>query len=304
MISVVVALYNGERYLIPQLNSIYQQTLQPDEVLLFDDCSTDLTYKITELFISGHKLTTNWILKRNTTNLGWRRNFYELIKAAKGDIIFFSDQDDIWDDHKIELMYQAIKENNIEILACNYAMIFEKTGAKWKGMKAFFAPYGTKNLEQVKMDKWWLGSLRSGSTVAITAPIKNIFLNTWQEGMVHDGLVEAIGIARGSFYILNKVLVTHRMHDKNNTPHYRHTKEEQLKGLEAAYNMGRAVKGAQNLKASEEKMLFMNKMLHFLERRMKAIKKKNFIEFMRLLEYLNLYPRYRTWVADVISSFR
>lgn len=59
LISVVVALYNGERYLIPQLNSIYQQTLQPYEVLL-DDCSTDLTYKITELFIKEHKLSINF----------------------------------------------------------------------------------------------------------------------------------------------------------------------------------------------------------------------------------------------------
>ena len=303
-ISVIVALYNGERYLIHQLDTIYHQTQQSSEVLLFDDCSTDLTYKITELFISEHKLT-NWHLKRNKNNLGWRRNFYELIKAAKGDIIFFSDQDDIWDIHKIELMTKTMKQNpNIEILACNYNMIFENPETKWRGLPAAYEPYGRGELEMVKMGKWWLGSLRYGSMLAVKKSIKDIFLETWQDGLPHDGLTTALGIARGSFYIMNRVLATHRMHDSNNTPQYKHTKVERLKNIKISYNMGNAVRNSNNLHASEENIKFMDKILFFLKKRIIAIENSNLIELIKLLKYISLYPRYRTWVADVISSFK
>ena len=46
MISVIVAVYNGEKYIIDQLESIRNQDLQVDEVLITDDCSTDETYQL------------------------------------------------------------------------------------------------------------------------------------------------------------------------------------------------------------------------------------------------------------------
>lgn len=302
-ISVVVALYHGERYLLPQLESIRNQSRKPDEVLLFDDGSVDLTYSIAELYIKEHKLDS-WKLRRNAGNLGWRRNFYELLRSAEGDIVFFSDQDDIWDSHKIEKMASILeKQPEVEALACCYDMIFEQPGKKRKGFKAFYKPYGRRRVEQVRMGKWWLSSLRFGSTLAVREPVKSIFLNAWHEGIPHDALLEAIGISRGGFYVLNERLVSHRMHGNNNTPLFKHTKEEQIKMIQYQYEMGYAVlSGEPGISAKNRK--YMEKQLKFLQKRMNVIISGDFIGLMGLLRFIGFYPRYRSWIGDAVSILK
>ena len=94
-LSIVLSTYNGEAYITEQLDSILNQTRKADEVLIFDDCSTDNTPQIIEQFISGHNLTT-WKFAVNHENKGWKRNFMEGIWSTSGDLVFPCDQDDIW----------------------------------------------------------------------------------------------------------------------------------------------------------------------------------------------------------------
>lgn len=302
-ISVVMALYNGERYLLPQLESIRNQSRQPDEVLLSDDGSADLTYSIAEMYIKEHKLDS-WKLRRNAGNLGWMRNFYELLRSAEGDIVFFSDQDDVWDSHKIEKMASILeKQPEVEALACCYDMVFEQLEKKWKGFRALYKPYGCKRVEQVRMGKWWLNSLRFGSTLAVREPVKSIFLNIWREGIPHDGLLEAIGISRGGFYVLNEKLVSHRMHGNNNTPLYKHTKEEQTKVLQYQYEMGYAVLSGEPGTSAKNREC-MEKQLKFLRKRIDVIRDGDFIGLIGLLRFIGFYPRYRSWIGDAVSILK
>lgn len=63
-ISVIMATYNGEKYLEKQLISIANQTVQADEVLIFDDCSSDSTVEIIKDFIRNHR-KKNWYVYVN-----------------------------------------------------------------------------------------------------------------------------------------------------------------------------------------------------------------------------------------------
>ena len=101
MISVVMTTYNGERYILEQLESIRIQTRQPDEVIIQDDASNDDTKVLIDYFIRAHGLK-NWKVYKNVKNIGWRNNFYDAISKAHGDIIFFADQDDVWCSQKIK----------------------------------------------------------------------------------------------------------------------------------------------------------------------------------------------------------
>ena len=100
-LSIVLSTYNGEAYITEQLDSILNQTRKADEVLIFDDCSTDNTPQIIKQFISGHNLTT-WKFAVNHENKGWKRNFMEGIWSTSGDLVFPCDQDDIWMPQKLE----------------------------------------------------------------------------------------------------------------------------------------------------------------------------------------------------------
>lgn len=93
-VSLVMAVYNGEKYLIEQLDSIRKQTYPIDEVILIDDVSTDNSYELIHQYIDGYKLI-NWKLIKNENNLGYRKNFKKGLEIVDGDIIFLSDQDDL-----------------------------------------------------------------------------------------------------------------------------------------------------------------------------------------------------------------
>lgn len=119
-VSVVLSSYNGEQDIIEQLRSIDGQTRQPDEVLICDDCSTDGTADLVQNYIEKKRLK-NWKLIVNKKNKGWRKNFIDGILASTGDLIFTSDQDDIWREDKIEIMEKSCL--NIQRLICLHLII-------------------------------------------------------------------------------------------------------------------------------------------------------------------------------------
>jgi len=103
MISVCIATYNGEKYIKEQLNSILNQISENDEVIISDDHSTDDTIKIAkEIGDDRIKIYYNPIEK------GYAKNFENAIKKSIGDIIFLSDQDDVWLPQKIEILYNEM----------------------------------------------------------------------------------------------------------------------------------------------------------------------------------------------------
>ncbi|MCX2481822.1 glycosyltransferase family 2 protein [Pedobacter sp. MC2016-15] len=92
-ISVVMTTYNGERFLREQMESILSQTLQPDEIIVCDDRSSDGTVAILEQYkhIKGFSYVVN------EQQLGLIRNYKKAVSlAAKDNFVALSDQDDIW----------------------------------------------------------------------------------------------------------------------------------------------------------------------------------------------------------------
>ena len=82
-VSIVLSTYNGEKNVLEQMESLLHQKRVPDEVLIFDDCSSDGTVDIVKRFIKENALDT-WKLVVNKKNKGWKRNFIEGRLQAKG----------------------------------------------------------------------------------------------------------------------------------------------------------------------------------------------------------------------------
>ncbi len=105
MISVCMATYNGERFLREQIESILAQLGECDELIISDDGSTDNTLEIITSFDDDRIK-----LFHNEGNSGVNHNFENALKHTMGDMIFFSDQDDIWIDGKVKACVEALKE--------------------------------------------------------------------------------------------------------------------------------------------------------------------------------------------------
>ena len=110
MISVCVATYNGEKYIKEQLISILRQIGNKDEVIISDDGSTDGTKTIIN---NIHDERIKYV--RNPAQRGYSSNFSNAINLAGGDIIFISDQDDVWMDGKVEIMVNRLNNCHMVI---------------------------------------------------------------------------------------------------------------------------------------------------------------------------------------------
>lgn len=110
MISVCLATYNGEKYIIEQINSILLQLSNKDEVIISDDNSTDDTLNLIKSI--GDKRIKIFI---NDLGQGYTRNFENAIKKSSGKFIFLCDQDDVWMENKVSTMMSALQRVDLVV---------------------------------------------------------------------------------------------------------------------------------------------------------------------------------------------
>lgn len=106
-VSVAMATYNGENYIKPQIDSILSQLGKEDELIVSDDHSTDGTISIIEEYMKADprvKLVMN-------EEKGVTANFENAIKRTQNDIIFLSDQDDVWKPEKVQTVLSYYEKN-------------------------------------------------------------------------------------------------------------------------------------------------------------------------------------------------
>jgi glycosyltransferase involved in cell wall biosynthesis len=107
-ISIAMCTYNGARFLQEQLDSFLWQKRLPDELIVCDDDSRDETLSILNAFASKSPFPVK--IYKNPQNIGYGKNFEKASLFCEGDIICFSDQDDIWLPHKLERVQEIFNE--------------------------------------------------------------------------------------------------------------------------------------------------------------------------------------------------
>ncbi|WP_071393485.1 glycosyltransferase family 2 protein [Bacillus tuaregi] len=110
-ISVCLATYNGAAFIIRQLDSVIKQLKDTDEVIVVDDCSTDDTVDLIKNTY-GNRVEVHV----NQHNMGAIRNFEKAILLSQGDVVFLCDQDDIWEDNKVEKVMKAFQEQQADLV--------------------------------------------------------------------------------------------------------------------------------------------------------------------------------------------
>ena len=113
-VSVCMAAYNGEKFILEQVKSVLSQLQNNDELLIFDDLSSDATVNIVTQFQSDPRIK----LTINPSKLGVVKNFERILAAAKGDYIFLCDQDDVWLPSKVKECLAALEKNILVVTDC------------------------------------------------------------------------------------------------------------------------------------------------------------------------------------------
>lgn len=216
--AVIMSTYNGEEYILEQLNSLKNQNLSPDSVYIRDDGSSDQTVDIITRFIFENELS-NWSLIRNEQNVGWRRNFMQLLDEASEDIIFFSDQDDIWYADKIEKTLELMStDSEIKVLVSDYDLFGEAGGDE--KMLPFSETNVAPNLYRVSLTLDNILIKRDGMSIAVRRDfvpeiIKSydiIDCDAFGFPQAHDLITWITAILNNGLYHTDVKLVNHRIH--------------------------------------------------------------------------------------------
>lgn len=114
MIDILLATYNGEKYIAEQIESILHQTFQDFRIILRDDGSTDNTLSIARRYEAEYPKQIRVFQNQPATGEA-RKNFFRLLSDADSDYVMFCDQDDIWNPDKIEITLRRMKKLESEV---------------------------------------------------------------------------------------------------------------------------------------------------------------------------------------------
>jgi glycosyltransferase involved in cell wall biosynthesis len=217
-ISVALCTFNGERYLFEQLASIEAQTVLPDELVIFDDCSADSTIDILNNFKKNSRIKT--FINVNPTRKGVVGNFQNAIELCSGDVIFLSDQDDIWALNKVEVFLKifastpscgyVFSDANLIDPSRNYLSkgLWESVGFDDRKVDL----YSASNQLDVLLKG---GHFVYGMTLAFRGEFKKYInpINSTSKELTHDTWIALFLSAIGSNGVaINERLVDYRQH--------------------------------------------------------------------------------------------
>jgi glycosyltransferase involved in cell wall biosynthesis len=123
LISVAMTTFNGDRYLGEQLASLSSQTVKPFELVVCDDGSTDESVGILRSFSELAPFQVK--IFTNAKRLGYRQNFIQAASLCEGSLIAFCDQDDIWNEDKLDVVGKYFSQSDDLLITHDYSVFFE-----------------------------------------------------------------------------------------------------------------------------------------------------------------------------------
>ena len=125
-VDILMCTYNGEDFIELQIQSILDQTHTDFKLIIVDDASNDRTVEIIKKMLLNDKRIE---LHQNKKNVGYFNNFLNGLDLVHADYLFFSDQDDIWAENKVEIQLAdlMLEDDNVLMNFSNSYLLFDKT---------------------------------------------------------------------------------------------------------------------------------------------------------------------------------
>lgn len=311
--AVLMATYNGEKLIEQQLDSIKNQVLTPDYVIIRDDGSTDGTVQFVRDYIKQNNLV-GWDIIQNKKNLGWRLNFRQLLidsQNTDADVIFLSDQDDVWHLEKNKKQVEILASHpEIEVLSADTEFNVSTSEATVPTNYVF--KDNNQELSKFPMERFYKAGFRQGMTLAIKKEFINRFLKYWQEDyhlLPHDALIECLAGLLEVGCNLNESVAIHNRHETNASGRavvtLKSSKELHIQELYAKYQGYYEIvyKVLQDNNASLTQV--EKKYYEFTKRRVASAQSGNFFKtFEQVLKDWRNYEHASSRIRDVFFSFK
>lgn len=213
--SVAMCTHNGEKFIKNQIESILNQSLPIDEIVICDDGSNDKTIEIIMQFQLSYP--NKIFLHKNPINLGSNKNFEKAISLCKGEYIFLSDQDDIWKKNKVEKIIQHFSKNESAEAVFSNAELINDNNKKFTDNNLWNSIGFIENQLSKPIDLYHHIKFKSntvtGATLCIKQEIKPLILPIPDiHKFHHDEWIAIIIASRRKLEYLTDELISYRIH--------------------------------------------------------------------------------------------
>ncbi len=316
--SVALATYNGERYIVAQLNSILNQTVPPSEIIISDDGSKDGTLQIVEEILDKSGVKSQ--ILNNKQNHGVIGNFTNALSNCTHDIIFTSDQDDIWMPDKAERILEEFENNADALLIFTDGELVDSNcnplGSMWDAVGLNQAHLSEKELFNTLLRN----CLVTGATMAFKRDVFKDSLPIPAQWL-HDGWFAWTALSRKGLVAMPKKLIQYRQHSANvvgmqpQKSTLNHIKQwaDKIKKLDQVrkirYERYEVVRSHIGNNFTEEEQLRLNACVAFWEQMHTGGTKSTisrFVIYSKLFisgRYHQFYTGFRGYLRDLISLF-
>lgn len=225
-VGVVLATYNGEKFIDAQLKSLYEQTRLPDVILVSDAGSIDSTLKICEQYVEHDPNVEMRIMTNSDSErtLGVVENFEKGLSLIDTDFIFFCDQDDVWKPQKIESTIDCMKNTGASFCFSNADVVDKKLRRLDKSLWRMYGFQPKLNedtyvhyapgKESDLFVQLLSNNVVTGMTMCLRKFLVPIMLPFSKHGY-HDAWVSIIASLTTDVVSLDENLVLYRQHESN-----------------------------------------------------------------------------------------
>ena len=202
-IAIALATFEGRRFVEAQLDSLLAQTRRPDEVVVSDDGSSDGTPEAVRAWAAAHPELPLRLL-RNPGPPGLDGNFANAFRAARGDLVFPCDQDDVWFPEKLARMEAAMRADPECLVAVHDLEITD----------ADLRPIGERKMSRSHAFGGPLRDYNVGMALAVRGPFLACCLEP-PSGVSYDNWINACAHALGAKRLVEAPLAFYRRHGEN-----------------------------------------------------------------------------------------
>ena len=212
-IEILMATYNGEKYVKEQIDSIIHQTYENWKLLIRDDNSTDKTLEILKEYEKKDKRIK--VIEDKKGNLGFVKNFEELLICSNKEWVMFSDQDDYWLENKIEKYVSILNSNPKDILK-KPILIHSNSFICNDNLEIIKKEFINSNIaSKYNEDSYYFFYFVQGSTVLINRVMIDLALPFSKNVTVHDRYLHLLAEFLGKRIFINESLIKYRQHSNN-----------------------------------------------------------------------------------------
>ena len=297
-ISICMCTYNGEAYIQEQLDSIVAQTVKPYEIIVYDDKSTDKTVEIVKEYAEKYP-DIQWKIHVNEVNTGWRINFKNCLQEACGEIIFLADQDDIWNNDKLEVMgYALANEKKADVLVSDYTP-FYMNGTVDHDLE--MESENTMRIKQVLPSVGFMHCLRPGCTFALKKAFLKDFVDCWQKEFAHDAMLWRIACLKNRLYAMDYSTIQFRRHDNNasSNKNKRLSKHEKDLEKDVISMYKQCLERLRALDLADKEKEIINKVEEWLDKRFDLYTNPSIWKWIKLVKYYSFYRGLKHYLKDL-----